>query len=263
MRYIFLVLIFLTNFLIYSKPITLASYNISKLGVYKKDYNALAKIISKFDIVVIQELIEYDGLERIIENLDNYGYIASKPVGSKNYKEHFAVLYKKDVVDEIKSVGQYPDKNNYFIRPPEAFYIKSNKFDAIIIPVHSIFGDSENQRAFEASKYHKVYEYFKNKTNQDDIILMGDFNLPASDRAFDNLKKKFNLVNVIDPKYRTTISKKGLASSYDNIFINLENLKSFTKRYGVYNYTMNNYDKIVKYVSDHLLIFIELDNERD
>lgn len=110
---------------------------------------------------------------------------------------------------------------------------------------------------------HLVLEYYKQKTGQDDIIIMGDFNLPANDRAFNKLKNKYNMVNIVDPKYKTTISTKGLANSYDNIFINLNNTKSFTNRYGVYNYIKNNYDEILKYVSDHLLIFMEFDNERD
>lgn len=54
---------------------------------------------------------------------------------------------------------------------------------------------------------------------------MGDFNLPANDRAFNKLKNKYNMVNIVDPKYKTTISQKGLANSYDNIFINLKTIQ--------------------------------------
>lgn len=203
MRKFIFVLMFFMNIFAYSKPITLASFNIQKLGSNEKDYNALAKIISKFDIIVIQELIYHNGIEEIMQRLpEKYDYISSKPVGTRKYKEHFAIVYNKEVVDNIKSVGRYPDYENHFIRPPEAFYIKSNKLDIVVIPVHSIFGKNESQRAYEASKYHLVLEYYKQKTGQDDIIIMGDFNLPANDRAFNKLKNKYNMVNIVDQNIR-------------------------------------------------------------
>ncbi|WP_311695521.1 endonuclease/exonuclease/phosphatase family protein [Sneathia sanguinegens] len=248
----------------FSKRITLASFNVERLGESKKDYVSLAKIVSKFDIIALEEVMNTDGLDKLLKHLNNYSYIISKPVGSKKYKEHYAILYKKNVVDKIENIGVYNDKNNDFIREPLAFYVKTNKLDMLLIPVHSIFGKNESERVYEATKYIDVYNYFYNKTKQDDIILLGDFNLPANDKAFNRLKRKYNLENIINPiEDKTTLSKKGLASSYDNIFINISKLKAFTNRYGVYNFTMNNYEKIRKYISDHLLIFIELENERD
>ena len=66
-------------FLIYSsillsEPITIASYNTLRLGTVEKDYTSQAKIISKFDIVALQEVMNHDGLNRLkteIEKLTN------------------------------------------------------------------------------------------------------------------------------------------------------------------------------------------------
>lgn len=263
MKKIIITLIYLMSFLSYSKIITLASFNTARLGESEKDLVSFSKILSKFDIIALEEVMNEDGLKELKIMLPEYDYIISKAVGTKKYKEHYAILYKKDVVDEIKNLGSYEDKKDDFIREPSAFYIKSNKLDMILIPVHSIFGSEPKERALEASKYIDVYKEFYNKTKQDDIIILGDFNLPATDRAFDKLKQE-GFINVLKPSVdKTTISKTGLASSYDNIFIIKNNLKAFTKRYGVYDFTNNNHEKIRRYISDHLLIFMELDNTED
>ncbi|VWL85026.1 endonuclease/exonuclease/phosphatase family protein [Oceanivirga miroungae] len=264
MKKIILSIICFISFFSYSEIIRVASFNALHLGTSKKDYKTMARIISKFDIIALEEVMNKNGLDRLVSELDNtYDYKISSAVGSKKYKEYYAVMYKKNIVEKVSLIGKYREKENEFIREPSAFYVKSNKLDFLLIPVHSIFGDNPKQRAKEASKYVDVYKYFKELTNQDDIIILGDFNLPATDKAFDNLKKE-NFSNILDPSVdKTTLSKKGLASSYDNIFINLNNTNAFTNRYGVYNFTKNNNEEIRKYISDHLLVFIEMDNKED
>jgi exonuclease III len=152
-----------------------------------------------------------------------------------------------------------------FIREPFAARFKSNNFDFIYIICHSIFGETEKNRIIEASSYEKVYSYYSNLLpEEDDIIIAGDFNLPANDLAFQSLLNNNNLSYVIDPYwFKTTLSDKGLSSSYDNIFINKEKLLEYTGRYGVYNYTKKNYKVLRKWVSDHLPVFIEASNSLD
>lgn len=264
MRKIIFSILFFVSIFSYSDIIRVASFNALHLGTSKKDYASLAKILSKFDIIALEEVMNKKGLDKLVEKLDNkYAYSISESVGTEKYREHYAVMYKKSVVDKISLVGKYAEKNNEFIREPSAFYVKSNKLDFLLIPVHSVFGDNPKKRAYEASKYVDVYRYFSNLTKQDDILILGDFNLSANDKAFDSLKKE-NFSNILDPSVdKTTISKKGLANSYDNIFINLKNTRAFTNRYGVYNFTKNNNELIRKYISDHLLVFIEMDNKED
>ncbi len=262
-KYIISVIMLLSS-LCYSENIRLASFNVMKLGESPKDYNALSKIISKFDIIALEEVINEKGLVYLIDKLgSSYDYVISEAVGTRKYKEHYAVVYKKSKVDRIYNVGKYEEKDREFIREPSAFYVKSNKLDMLLIPVHSIYGKNSRERAYEASKYIDVYKYFEEKTGQDDIIIMGDFNLSANDKSFDNLRENgfSNILNPLEDK--TTMSKTRLANPYDNIFIKLGNTKAFTYRYGVYDFTKNNYEQVRKYLSDHLLIFIELNNEVD
>lgn len=268
MKKFFILLIF--PILIFSNNILIGSFNVLRLGESDKDYISLAKIISKFDVVALQEVMNEKGLQTLkkeIERLDNqkWGYILSEEVGSQKYKERYAVIYKKNIVDKIESLGLYNNgKSKDFIREPFGVKIKSNNFDFVIISVHSIFGNSKKERMEEAQRYHKVYKYFANKSKEEDILLMGDFNLEANDNSFSYMKKTLDIKEVLDPiNNKTTISDNRLANSYDNMFFNRNKVREFTGRYGVYNFIKNNNKEIRKYISDHLLIFTEFNNGED
>ncbi|CAM3059221.1 endonuclease/exonuclease/phosphatase family protein [Streptobacillus felis] len=266
---IFLFIIFSIN--IWAEPILLASFNAMKLGENEKDWISMAKIVSKFDIVSIQEVMNEKGLNKLREEVKKYtneewGYLISDvPVGSREYKEYFGILYKKNKVNKIISLGTYQDgKSGYFIREPFGALIKSNNFDFVVVSVHSIYGKDKVEREIEASRYHKVYKYFLDKSKEEDIILLGDFNLPANSKAFRYFKDTFKVKEALNPNSnKTTMSDRGLANSYDNAFFNRNNLKEYTGRFGVYNYTKNNYEQVRKYISDHLVIFMEFENEGD
>ena len=260
------------SYQIFAENITIASFNVLRLGENSKDYETTAKVISKFDLIGLEEVMNEKGLKKLKAKLESntkikWDYIISeKPVGSKDYKEYYAFIYKKDKFQVATSLNAFKESNkNMFIREPFAAKFKSNNFDFVYIICHSIFGDNEKNRILEASNYSKVYSYYSDIVpNEDDIIIAGDFNLPANDMAFQSLIEQNNLSYIINPNwFKTTLSDKGLSSSYDNIFINRERTLESTGRYGVYNYTKNNYEIVRKWISDHLPIFIEVDNILD
>ena len=257
---------------IFAENITIASFNVLRLGDNSKDYETTAKVISKFDLIGLEEVMNEKGLKKLKAKLESntkikWDYIISeKPVGSKDYKEYYAFIYKKDKFQVATSLNVFEESNkDMFIREPFAAKFKSNNFDFIYIICHSIFGDNEKNRILEASNYSKVYSYYSDiMPDEDDIIIAGDFNLPSNDMAFQSLIEHHNLSYIINPHwFKTTLSDRGLASSYDNIFINRERTLEYTGRYGVYNYTKNNYKIVRKWISDHLPIFIEVDNILD
>ena len=166
-----------------------------------------------------------------------------------------------------KVIGFYKEKTpNDFIREPYGVKFKIGKFDFIYVLAHSIFGKRERERILEAARYILVYEYFlESDPLENDIIIAGDFNLPANNMGFRKLLKHENEVEfILDPENDlTTLGKNSLASAYDNFFISKKHTKEFTGKYGVYNYIKNNYDDIRKYISDHIPIFIEVDISMD
>ena len=251
--------------------IMLASFNVLRLGEKEKDYRILAKIISKFDIIGLEEVMNEKGLKKLRGYLEKETkskweyFISENSVGSENYREYYGYIYKKDLIDEQKPLGFYDEKNeNEFMREPYGMYFKVKNFDFVFILAHSIFGDKEKQRVIEASNYINVYEYFMKKSKETDIIIAGDFNLPGNDFGFRNLKLRYNVEPLLDADVElTTFSDTKLVSSYDNFFINKSFTTEFNGKRGVYNFLNNNNKYMKQYISDHLLIFSEYNINED
>ncbi len=252
--------------------ITIASFNAMRLGEKEKNYEVMAKVLSNFDLIGIEEVMHEKGLKKLKAHLvkvtgEKWEYIISEnSVGSEGYREYYGYIYRKEKFQEVRKLGFYKEKNeNEFMREPYGVYFKSGNFDFVYVISHSIFGDKETQRLIEASNYVNVYEYFLKKSEESDIIIAGDFNVPADSPAFRNLSERAGVSYLLSPgENPTTLSDERLVSSYDNFFINKEKTKEFLENSGVYNFVKsNNYAIIKKYISDHLPIFSEYSIEYD
>ena len=244
-----------------------------KLGENQKDYYQFSKVISKFDLIGLQEVMNENSLKIVKKNLENITnskweyHISEYSVGSSEYKEYYAYIWRKEKVSMEKVIGFYNEKDpNDFMREPYGVKFKIGKFDFIYVLAHSIFGSRERERILEAARYILVYNYFKNiDIIEKDVIIAGDFNLPANNMGFRKLLKHEDEIEfILDPeKDLTTLGKNSTVSAYDNFFISKKNIKEFTGKYGVYNYTKNNYNDIKKYISDHMPIFIEVETSME
>lgn len=252
--------------------IIIASFNVMRLGEKEKNYEVMAKVLSNFDLIGIEEVMHEKGLKKLKAHLikltgEKWEYIISEnSVGSEGYREYYGYIYRKEKFQEVRKLGFYKEKNeNEFMREPYGAYFKSGNFDFVYVISHSIFGDKETQRLIEASNYVNVYEYFLKKSEESDIIIAGDFNVPADSPAFRNLSERAGVSYLLLPgENPTTLSDERLVSSYDNFFINREKTKEFLENSGVYNFVKNNnYAIIKKYISDHLPIFSEYSIEYD
>ena len=271
MRFFFL--LFFSLFSLASDTALIASFNSLKLGENQKDYYQFSKIISKFDLIGLEEVMNENSLKIVKKNLESITkskweyHISEYSVGSSEYKEYYAYFWRKEKVSMEKVIGFYQEKDpNDFMREPYGVKFKIGKFDFIYVLAHSIFGSRERERILEAARYILVYDYFKNiDITEKDVIIAGDFNLPANNMGFRKLlKHKDEIEFILDPeKDMTTLGKNSTVSAYDNFFISKKNIKEFTGKYGVYNYTKNNYSDIRKYISDHMPIFIEVDTSME
>ena len=252
--------------------ITIASFNAMRLGEKEKNYEVMAKVLSNFDLIGIEEVMHEKGLKKLKAYLnkltgEKWEYIISEnSVGSEGYREYYGYVYRKEKFQEVRKLGFYKEKDeNEFMREPYGAYFKAGNFDFVYIIAHSVFGDKEKQRLIEASNYINVYEYFLRESGESDVIIAGDFNVPADSPAFGNLKENAGVSYLLSPEENlTTLSDERLVSSYDNFFINKEKTKEFIENSGVYNFVKNdNYAIIKKYISDHLPIFSEYSTEND
>lgn len=275
MKRIFKWLIIFTLITIYTfgETANIASFNTLHLG-WKSNHRqekieGLASIISLFDLVGIQEVMKKDEVKKLVNELKAQTriewryHISPYAVGSKKYREYFAYIYRTDRVKLLKKGEFYPEKNRgkNFMREPYGAKFQIGDFKFTYILVHSIFGEKKTERQLEALQMVDVYDYFK--TDDEIVIIGGDFNLPAHDEAFVPLMNHPDeIAYAIDTSLKTTIGKSGLVSSYDNFFYSYKYMKGwYTGKSGVVDFTDSNHREIRKVISDHLPIFIEVNTE--
>ena len=249
----------------------IASFNILRLGAAKKDMVQTAKILEGFDIVGLVEVINRDGVEELVDELNKESdekwdyHISPFGVGSSKYKEYFAYVYKKDKVKFIKSEGFYKNGKSSLLREPYGATFQIGNFDFTFVLVHTIYGNNESQRKAENYKMVDVYNYFQDRDEKEnDILIAGDFNLYALDESFRPLYKHADKITyAIDPAIKTTIGAKGRANSYDNFFFSQKYSQEFTGSSGALDFSGDNPKLMREIVSDHIPVFIVVETSKD
>ena len=249
----------------------IASFNILRLGAVKKDIVQIAKILKGFDIVGLVEVINRNGVEELVDELNKQSdekwdyHISPFGVGSSKYKEYFAYVYKKDKVKFIKSEGFYKNGKSSLLREPYGATFQIGNFDFTFVLVHTIYGNNESQRKAENYKMVDVYNYFQDRDEKEnDILIAGDFNLYALDESFRPLYKHADKITyAIDPAIKTTIGAKGRANSYDNFFFSQKYSQEFTGSSGALDFSGDNPKLMREIVSDHIPVFIVVETSKD
>ena len=249
----------------------IASFNILRLGAAKKDMVQTAKILKGFDIVGLVEVINRNGVEELVDELNKQSdekwdyHISPFGVGSSKYKEYFAYIYKKDKVKFIKSEGFYKNGKSSLLREPYGATFQIGNFDFTFVLVHTIYGNNESQRKAENYKMVDVYNYFQDRDEKEnDILIAGDFNLYALDESFRPLYKHADKITyAIDPAIKTTIGAKGRANSYDNFFFSQKYSQEFTGSSGALDFSGDNPKLMREIVSDHIPVFIVVETSKD
>ena len=249
----------------------IASFNILRLGSAKKNMIQTAKILQGFDIVGLVEVINRDGVEELVDELNKQSdekwdyHISPFGVGSSKYKEYFAYVYKKDKVKFIKSEGFYKNGKSSLLREPYGATFQIGNFDFTFVLVHTIYGNNEAQRKAENFKMVDVYDYFQDKDKKEnDIFIAGDFNLYALDESFRPLYKHADKITyAIDPAIKTTIGTKGRANSYDNFFFSQKYTQEFTGSSGALDFSGDNPKLMREIISDHIPVFIVVETSKD
>lgn len=241
-----------------------AVWNIKRFGRDIRDPKNLeyvAKIIAEYDFVTIIELmdskIEVSKVGKIIglkeegEKSDfmeflevlsekgNYDYRISQHAG---YGEWYGFLFKQNKFEVVKPPELYPDatgKKGTFTRDPCWATFRVGNFDFTVIAVHIYFGEhdtleeskeSYRRRRKEIKALAKVYEDIQEWNGQeDDVLLVGDFNMDSVDMSFCDLLNNFD--PKVDALFRSEwgdVSNLGrIPKLYDNIFFQSRHLSEY------------------------------------
>ncbi len=251
--------------LVFCDTISVATFNIRIFSNNSRDESELYQIcnlLKEFDFIAVQEVRDTKILDRTVSMLKNqfkinYEYITSPKAGRK-VQEIYAFLYRIDKVEYLKESYTVSDEEDLFIREPFFAKFKAGNFDFHVISIHIIWGDSITERRAEALLLDDVYLSGQNMNEENDVILLGDFNLSPTDKGFVELLEIPDMIYV-NEKLTTSIKDK----LYDNIFFQSNYTKEFTGNYGVIKFDeqiFGNDDKKARLmVSDHRPLFAEFD----
>jgi hypothetical protein len=92
--------------------------------------------------------------------------------------------------------------------------------------------------------------------------LVGDFNLPPEDEAWDEMKDIAYVTHLLNPPTKTSLGNEGLVNLYDNIWFETHHVAEFTGNADAFDFVLEMFDgdyaEGKKVVSDHLPVWVEL-----
>jgi endonuclease/exonuclease/phosphatase family metal-dependent hydrolase len=204
---------------LFAQELRVASYNMERLGQEKKDYPTLSKVISSFDVIAAEEVMNTEGPTDVLAQLGTgwSDYVSPEGEGSSSYQEHFGFFYDSDV-ELVKVLGEYPTPHEFF-RPPFGvqFRVKATRFTFNLVACHIVYGSTARARKAEVAHLGAVYRYFEDQTGDSmDTIITGDFN---DDKAADFASLSAVGERDVIPQEGTTIGTKGPDHWYDHLFV--------------------------------------------
>lgn len=290
-----------------SGNLILGTWNIRELGNTK--YNGrmteslfyLAEIISRFDLIAIQEvrdnLTEFNNICRILGN--DWGmFISLVTDGVSGNNERMAFLYDKRTVSFKNIAGQIilPGKTyaNAFARAPYMIRFQSGWLNFDICTVHIYYGKA----TLSSPEYKRRVEEITNltgflKTNyvqkqrSNNLFVLGDFNIEntesetykaATSSSFSIpsaiLKNKLPGSNVSQNKIYDqilyynkfkdiTFKNAGIFNFYQTVFDKFDDYQERIKKHtGAASLTEDEFDEIKTYqMSDHLPLWVEMNTD--
>jgi len=238
----------------------LATWNVANLGVQQrreKDYQIIAEIVSRFDLIAMQEVNDnLSGIRGIKQKLPpSYRLLFSEPGGNK---ERLTFIYDSTKVTPLEKFGKLTippsdlrniklpgitQKFEGFDRNPYVGSFQVGNFQFVLVNVHLFFGSdapvSMNRRSLETfavarwadNRHRSPNAYLPN------IMALGDFNMPKAepgDPIYDVLTSRGLKI----PRHTSEVGSSTASDShYDQIgFFSGGTETAFTNRMNVFEF---------------------------
>ncbi|WP_143543699.1 endonuclease/exonuclease/phosphatase family protein [Rhodopirellula sp. MGV] len=263
--------------------ILVATFNIENFGDKKSDtrvnehgvdvMGTLAQIISRFDLVAIQEIRGKDGaaLEKLIRLLNESGgtfaATISDPIGNDDRRESYAFVYNRTrirlvpgsayvVLDSGERMYREPMVATFQTIVPPGINQAPFQFTAINVhtdPDKVDPNDQESEINILASVFHRVRKFEFNERLEDDFILLGDLN--AGPDHLGQLSKINGMISLAGD-IKTNISR---SKTNDHILIDRNVTAEYAGRKGVVSFTddLALTPEQADSISDHLPLWAE------
>jgi endonuclease/exonuclease/phosphatase family metal-dependent hydrolase len=205
----------------------LASWNVMRLGHGDhKDYETMGRIANRFDLIALQEVMTEDGLAKLEAAVEEasgeaWASMASHRIGRGSYKEMYAFLWRESAVEYVDGAVVYLDQGDRFAREPYSarFRSKALGLDFVVATVHILYGKSKADREPEIRVLREYWNWVGEVyADTPARFLVGDFNLPPSDRAWEPLKRTARAAIQRGGSTLSSIDGR-FANLYDNIWV--------------------------------------------
>ncbi len=257
--------------------IRIATFNIQIFGKQKSEQQdvmaAIAKIVSQFDIVAIQEVRGGDAvpIQRLVDLLNasggRYTATVSEPIGRTSQTESYAYVWDETRIRLIpQSAYVVMDRADRMHREPMVASFQAVTGDPAgripfrftLINAHTsprevVSSAPDNEMDVLDDVFESVRRYDYETTGEEDCILLGDLNVDTQ-----GLREMGQIPGVEsigrDIKTNTRHNK-----TYDHIMIDRRMTREFTGRFGVLDYQqefgLSEAQAIM--ISDHLPLWAE------
>jgi endonuclease/exonuclease/phosphatase family metal-dependent hydrolase len=262
----YLIFLFCIWVSISTAQVKITSWNIQNMGKSKTDESIayMANLLKDFDVIALQEVVSGSGgaqsVARLADELNRKGakwdYVISDPTQSSPYSsERYAFLWKSS---KLQIIGKAWLENNYINqieREPFLIRLKYKQKTFTLVSFHAV---PKNKQPETEIKY---FKQFPTLYPNEDLVFLGDFNVPSTHTVFNPLKK-MNYLSVLEGE-KTTLKTKCklkdcLASAYDHIFLNSTTIQLLDC--GLVYFHLDFLDmKASRRISDHIPIWVEID----
>ncbi len=243
-----------------SETLLLATWNIREFGDNRRIESLyyIAEIVSRFDLVAIQEVsADLKGLEKFVSLLNpNWDYIVTDcSEGSAGGGERMAYLYDKSKITFKKLAGEVvlpPEKlidgTLQFARTPYCVAFQAGWFKFNLTTVHIYYGKESGVDPRRLAEINSIAGFLSKRAKKEDIsyILLGDFNIKNCGDA--TMKALENNGFVVPDDIKQHPSDLGRTKHYDQIAFHLKLDPRMTifsekeQKSGAFNFTESVYN---------------------
>ena len=228
-----------------TETLLLATWNIRSFGDNRRaeSLHYIAEIISRFDLVAVQEVANnMGGLQKLVALLGpNWDYIVTDSTeGVAGGGERMAFIYDRCKVFFRKMAGKIVlpdskliDKKWQFARTPFCISLQAGWFRFILTTVHVYYGSSKAEDERRVQEIDAIASFLKARAKKEDenYILLGDFNIfKHSDATMKALEKHGFYIPKAIREHPTDLGK---TKYYDQIAFKLkldENMTVFSEK---------------------------------
>jgi len=262
--------------------IRIATFNIQAFDEKKstsRDVNGvdvlgmIAKVVSNFDLVAIQEVRGNDAMavQRLIDLINasggNYTATVSEPIGRTSQTKRYAFVWDRSRIMMVPdSAYVVQDPGDRMHREPMVASFQTRMvptdgrmpFSFTLINVHTDPDEvtdaaTSNEINVLDDVFVRVRQYEYESSGEDDFIMLGDLNVDSS--GLGELLEIPNLITIAGDLPTNTRRTQ----TYDHILIDRNMTREFTGRFGVYDlmHELGLSEAQALLISDHLPVWAE------